>query len=220
MITAVNSTTGTSAATASMNQSMGMSSADFLKLFVAQLQNQDPLSPQDPSAMLDQLAQMSLVQQAYNSNTALNNLLTAQNNSTSMYSTSLIGKNITASGNSVAFDGSSPASMQFNLPVPTSSVTLTISDASGNTVNALSLGALPSGNASYTWDGTNGSGTKLPAGSYTYSVSATSSSGSSIAATTYTTGVVSGVDLTGVTPNLTIGSVSVPLTNLISVNGV
>jgi flagellar basal-body rod modification protein FlgD len=219
MITAVNSTTGTSAATATMNQSMGMSSTDFLKLFVAQLQNQDPLNPQDPSAMLNQLAQMSLVQQSYSTNTALSNLLTAQNNSTSVYSSSLIGKNITASGNSVSFDGSSPTALQFSLPVPTSSATVTISDGSGNTVRTASLGALSAGNAGFAWDGRNSGGVMLPAGNYTYAVTATSASGSAVAATTYTSGLVSGVDLSGATPNLMIGSTAVPLTNVISVNG-
>ncbi len=56
--------------------------------------------------MLDQLSQMSLVEQSYNNNTALNNLLTAQNNSTTMNSVSFIGKNVKANGNTASFDGS------------------------------------------------------------------------------------------------------------------
>ena len=98
MVSSVTAVTDTTAAAAAMKSSMGLNKDDFMKLFVAQLQNQDPLSPQDPSSMLNQLSQMSLVEQSYNTNTALNSLLTAQNNSMGMNSISLIGKNITANG--------------------------------------------------------------------------------------------------------------------------
>jgi flagellar basal-body rod modification protein FlgD len=118
MVNSVTATTDTTAAAAAMKKSMGMNKDDFMKLFIAQLQYQDPLKPQDPSAMLDQLSQLSLVEQSYNNNTALNNLLTAQNNNTTMNSVSFIGKDVKANGNSASFNGSVPVSLQFNLPVP------------------------------------------------------------------------------------------------------
>jgi len=219
MISNVNSTTNPTATATAMQSSLALSSDDFLKLFVAQLQNQDPTQPQDPSTMLNQLSQMTLVQQGSESNTALNNLLTAQNNALSMSSLSLVGKNIVANGNSISFDGSDAASLQFNLPSSASAAAISISDASGNAVKTASLGAQAAGNVSYTWDGTNNNGTLLPAGAYTYAVTATSSSGAAVTATPYTTGIVTGVDLTGSTPSLTVGSMSVPITNIINVQG-
>jgi flagellar basal-body rod modification protein FlgD len=67
-----------------MQKDMGLTSTDFLNMFVAQLQNQDPTAPQDPSQMMSQLAQMTQVEQAYDTNTNLSSLITAQNNSSSM----------------------------------------------------------------------------------------------------------------------------------------
>jgi flagellar basal-body rod modification protein FlgD len=220
MIGSVTSTTDTTAAAAAMKKSLGLNKDDFMKLFIAQLQYQDPLKPQDPSAMLEQLSQMSLVEQAYNSNTALNNLLTAQNNSISMSSVSFIGKNVKATGNSVPFDGTTAASLQFNLAVPSSAATVTISDASGNVVRTATLGAQPAGDAGFSWDGRDNSGKLLSAGAYTFGVTATSSSGASVAATTYTSGRIDGVSLTGSNPSLTIGETSVSLADVISVQGV
>lgn len=220
MITNVTSTTDSSAAAAAMKKSTGMDKDDFMKLFIAQLQYQDPLKPQDPSAMLDQLSQLSLVEQSYNSTTALNNLLTAQNNSTTMNSVSFIGKNVKANGNVAAFDGASPASLQFSLPVPASSATVTISDASGHAVRTATLGALAAGDSEIAWDGRDNSGALLPPGAYSFAVQAASASGSTIAATTYTTGRIDGVNLSNGVPLLTIGAVNVSLTDVISVMGV
>jgi len=220
MVSTVTSTTDTTAAAAAMKSSLGMNSDDFMKLFIAQLQYQDPLKPQDPSAMLDQLSQLSLVEQSYNSTTALKNLLTAQNSSISLSAISFVGKDVKANGNSANFDGSASTSMQFNMSVPTSSTTVTISDASGRTVRTASLGAMSAGDASYAWDGRDSSGALLPAGAYTFAVTAASASGSAVSATTYTTGRIDGVNLSGSTPQLTIGATSVALSDVISVKGV
>jgi flagellar basal-body rod modification protein FlgD len=219
MVSSVTSTTDTTAADAAMKKSLGMNKDDFMKLFIAQLQYQDPLKPQDSTAMLNQLSQLTLVEQSYNNNTALNNLLTAQNNSLSMSSVSFIGKNVKANGNSASFDGSSSVPLQYNLSVPTSAATISITDSSGKTVRTATVGAQSAGNTSFTWDGCDNNGATLPAGAYTFAVAATSASGSSVTATTYTTGRIDGVNLTGSNPYLTIGSTSVSLADVISVTG-
>ena len=216
MVSTVTSTTDTAAASAAMKKSTGMNKDDFMKLFIAQLKYQDPLKPQDPSAMLDQLSQLSLVEQSYNSNTSLNNLLTAQNNSISLSAVSFIGKDVKANGNTATFDGSTATSLDFNLPSSAASTQITVTDSAGNTVKTASLGSCRSGDNSFSWDGRDSSGTLLPAGAYTFAVTATSSSGSAITATTYTTGKIDGVDLSGATPQLTIGATSVALSDVIS----
>ena len=187
-----------------------------MKLFIAQLQYQDPLKPQDPSAMLDQLSQLSLVEQSYNSNTSLNNLLTAQNNSISLTAVSFIGKEVKANGNGATFDGSAFTPLQFNLPLAATSAKISIVDGSGRTVRTTDLGSCKAGDNSFAWDGRDNSGALLTAGAYTFAVTATAANGSSLSATTFTTGRISGVDLSGTTPQLKIGSTSVALSNVIS----
>src|SRR6185369_16443688 len=211
MVSTVTATTGTAAADAAMKKSLGMNKDDFMKLFIAQLQYQDPLKPQDPSAMLDQLSQMTLVEQSYNNNTALNNLLTAQNNSTTMNSVSFIGKDVKANGNAAVFDGASQASLQFNLSAPTAAATVAITDAAGRVVRTATLGAQAAGDSTFVWDGRDSSGALLPAGAYSFAVNATSASGAAITATTYTTGRIDGVNISNGTPMLTMGAASVSM---------
>jgi len=216
MITNINSTTDTSAAAAAMKSSVGMNSDDFMKLFVAQLQYQDPLAPQDPSAMLNQLSQLSMVEQSYNTNTDLANLITAQSNATDMSAVSFIGKTVTANGNSINCDGSLSSNITYNLGSAADTVAISVSDSSGNVVRNIAAGAQSSGDQSYTWDGKDSSGTMLPAGAYTFSVTA-SNSGSSVTTTAYTSGTVSGVSLSSDSPVLTVGAVTIPLTDVIRV---
>ena len=66
----------------------GLSTDDFMKLFLAQLQNQDPTKPMDDSQMLDELAQMTQVQTLGDVETALKGTQLAQ-------SSALIGKSVT-----------------------------------------------------------------------------------------------------------------------------
>ena len=62
---------------------------DFLKLFAAELQNQDPTSPMDNSEMLNQLAQMTSIQTM----TDLQSTIVNMNDiAITNYSASLVGK--------------------------------------------------------------------------------------------------------------------------------
>ena len=77
----------------------GLSSDDFMKLFLAQLQNQDPTKPVDDSQMLNELSQMTQVSTLQGVQTALAGSQLAQ-------SSALIGKNVTGIDvNGTAVDG-------------------------------------------------------------------------------------------------------------------
>ena len=216
MVSTVTTTTDTGAAAAAMKKSLGMNKDDFMKLFVAQLKYQDPLKPQDATAMLDQLSQLTMVEQSYNSNTALNNLLTAQNNSISLTAVSFIGKDVKASGNVATFDGSSTTAIEYNLSIPSTSTQISIVDASGTIVRTAEFGTSTAGDNVVSWDGRDNNGALLPAGAYTFAVIAKSADGSSLPVTTYTTGKIDGVNLSGSAPLLTIGSTSIALADVIS----
>ena len=215
-VTGTTATTSTYASTA-MKQEIGMNKDDFLKLFIAQLQNQDPLSPQDPTEFLGQLAQLTQVEQAYNTSAALEKLLTAQDNSLAMTSVALIGKDVKAYGSQVASDGSNPATLEYQLALATSSSTLTVMNSAGQTVRTVNLGDLTAGEKSYQWDGKDGQGNQLPAGVYNFAISGTTASGTTLSATTYSVGRVDGVTFDDGTAFITIGSVKLPFADVVSV---
>ena len=211
-------TTSTAAADAAMKQSTGMDKDDFLKLFVTQLQNQDPLNPQDSSQFVTQLAQITQVEQAYNTNTNLQSLLNQGGNSMTVAAVSLIGKQVEAPGSQVSLQSGSPATVNFNLAGAANQVAVSVQDASGATVKTLTGGAMGAGAGCLAWDGTNSAGTALASGVYTFSVSAQDASGNSVTSTPLIKGTVSGVDMSGATPMLDIGNIQLNLTNVTTVN--
>jgi flagellar basal-body rod modification protein FlgD len=72
---------------------------DFLTLLMAEMKNQDPTQPMDPSQMVSQLATVSEVGQAVQTNTNLASLLTA----TSLtQAEQLVGQTITSSDGSAS----------------------------------------------------------------------------------------------------------------------
>ena len=64
MSSTVTDTTNAAANTAAATSPSGsVNKNDFLKLLIAQMKNQDPMNPMDPSQMVDQLTQINSLQQ-------------------------------------------------------------------------------------------------------------------------------------------------------------
>src|ERR1044071_4071557 len=74
----------------------------FLKLLIAQLQNQDPLQPMDNQQFAVQLATFNSLEQLMDIDKQLSTLQTTQGQANQFNSASLIGKQIQADGNTVA----------------------------------------------------------------------------------------------------------------------
>lgn len=218
MITSVTSS-DTSAASAAMKKSLGMNKDDFLTLFVTQLKNQDPLNPMDGTEFLAQLAQLTQVEQAYNTNTNLENILSALNNSSSLSASSLVGKSISAAGSQVALTAGESAQISYSVPSAAEQITVTITDSNGATVRTLNQGQTTAGTSSVTWDGRDASGTQLASGTYNVSVAGISASGNTFTCQPLVTGRVDGISYEGTAVTMTIGGVTVPFNNILSVTG-
>lgn len=217
MITAVSTNDSTAAAAAAMKKATGLNKDDFLQLLVTQLKNQDPMNPQDSSAFVAQLAQLTQVEQTYNINTNLQNLLTSQNNAGALSSVSFIGKQVTAQGSQVSLTSGSPSTLGFTLPSAAAQVSVQISDANGKTVRTLTQGATAAGAGSITWDGMDNRNNALSSGTYSFAVSGIDASGQAIQGTPMIHGQVTRVKLDGTTPVLTVNGQDVPLTSVVAV---
>ncbi len=222
MATAISGLTTSSATAAAdaMKQTFGMDSDAFMKLFIAQLQYQDPLKPQDTGDMLSQISQLTQVEQSYKTATALNNLLTAQSNSLALNSVALIGKDIVASGDDLNFDGTNPVELSYQKTAATTATTLVIKNESGQVVRTIDLGDQEVGNATFQWDGKDAQGNVLAAGAYSFSISGTDALGEAQQAITYTTGRADGVTFDNGVAYITIGAVRVPFADVMRVHSV
>ncbi|HET6566883.1 MAG TPA: FlgD immunoglobulin-like domain containing protein, partial [Rhodothermales bacterium] len=164
------------------------------KLLVTQMSNQDPLNPMDGQQFAAQLAQFSSVEQLIN----ISDALTSQSDMTGFLSqslnnsiaTGLIGKEIVAEDNHVTLTGSEKATIGFDLTSAASEATVSIKDANGRLVRTLTAKGADSGANSMTWDGRDTNGNALPEGTYTFEVKATDANGDEIAATPNLKGTV------------------------------
>jgi flagellar basal-body rod modification protein FlgD len=188
---------GTTSSSAAAKKTSVMGKDDFLNLLVAQLKNQDPLSPDDPTAFTAQLAQFSSLEQLTNLNTSMEGLTEAQNNSEKISSLSLIGKNVSYNSGTLNYAGQ-PIELGYQLDGTASSVTISIQDANGKTVHTTQAAAteLGAGNHFITWDGTDQDGNPVASGKYTIVLQASAAgTGATVAASPLVRSVVTGVDL-------------------------
>jgi flagellar basal-body rod modification protein FlgD len=98
-VTTTNSATSSSSANNTTGSNGTLDYNEFLQLLVAQLQNQDPTNPTDPTTFVSQLASFSSVEQQVNTNSILNSLLTETAIS---QAGSLIGQTVTSSDGTVS----------------------------------------------------------------------------------------------------------------------
>jgi flagellar basal-body rod modification protein FlgD len=90
---AVSSNTATNNTSSSTTASPNVDYNQFLTLLMAEIKNQDPTQPMDPTQSVTQLATISGVQQAMQTNATLSSLLTT---SSLAQAEQLIGHNVTS----------------------------------------------------------------------------------------------------------------------------
>ena len=176
----------------------------FLKLLVAQMQNQDPLNPQSNEEFVAQLSQFTQVEQLMDLSTQFDGMYMAMNsvNNTSM--TQLLGKEVVAVGNQFHHDGDGGMDLHYASAGDTQGSKLTIYDESGSIVYSGAAGALATGEGSVYWDGKGVDGQPLPEGKYTFSLTGFDGNGDVIQIQELMVGTVDGMSYeTGVpTPSI------------------
>ncbi len=187
--------TGSANTATKANESV-MGKQEFLTLLVAQLQNQDPLNPSDPTEFTAQLAQFSSLEQLFNLNDSMNNLVTSNANADRFATLQTIGKNVAYQDSKFQYNGESEIEIGYQLDGNASEVQLTI-QRNGSTVAVLEGTNLTKGNHFLTWDGLTDAGVPAENGQYTFAVSVTANEGESVAASPLIKSEVTGVDLTG-----------------------
>lgn len=178
---------------------------EFLRLFMAQLQHQDPFAPTSGADMVAQLAQLSSVEQAKQTNAMLADLATAQNAVANANLASLVGRDAraTAAGFTVDQTGGTPPPLDVSTTSPTKGASLVIKDANGKEVRRIPI---PDGttSTSVAWDGKAADGRALPPGNYQISVEAGQTTSD---INVSWSGRVDAVELTAMGPRLRMGGV-------------
>ncbi|KTC64069.1 flagellar biosynthesis protein FlgD, partial [Pseudomonas fluorescens ABAC62] len=148
----VSTATNTVASTASAatgTQSLGKDA--FLQLLVTQLKNQDPLSPQDNGAFVAQLAQFSSLEGINTLNDSVNNISSNFSSSQALQASSLVGRSIITQTDKALVDTSKSMTGSVAVTAATGNVAVKITDANGNVVRTLDLGAQSAGTSDFIW---------------------------------------------------------------------
>ena len=152
------------------NPDSELKSDDFLKLFMTQLQYQDPTAPMETKDMLAQTSQLTQLQTNQDLKNSLNRLISQMEASTQYSAVTMIGKLADTGNNGFAITDS--ANLQQDIPFDLYfnddylSAELRITDRNGNVVRSINLDGDKKGLKSFTWDGKDDNGNPVADGEY------------------------------------------------------
>ncbi len=205
---------------------------DFLEMLVAQLENQDPLNPQDSAAFASQLAQFSMVEQMIAVRAGIDQLVAnsgadgasrSANAADGLDPSSLVGREVVVFGSQIEVDAQrAPITLPLRTIDTALSAEVTIYDADGNVRHSASILprdaegrqiALRPGDHDYAFDPAQ---YNLPEGIYAVEFTATGTDGEPVTVLPMITGQVTGAILAG-EPSIRMGSRVFPVADILEV---
>lgn len=178
---------------------------DFMKLFITQLQYQDPMKPMDSYEMASQLAQFSNMEATTKMSDNMEKLLEYQTSQNNLQLMSLLGNQAQVKGNGIGVVEGKVNATEFVLEdVPTDTIKVTIYDETDRPVWQKELAANGAGAYAIEWDGKNSAGKPVTDGLYHYQVEAFSLSDEALPVEYLTTGRVTDISYADGGANLTI----------------
>ncbi len=187
-------TSSTTAATAPKKTDPG-SEDRFLKLLVAQMQNQDPLNPLDNAQVTSQMAQINTVSGVEKLNKTVAGLTNQFLQMQTLQGAALVGRDVTVAGNSmnIANDVGQGA---FELASDASASKVEVLRPDGTVLDTLQLGPQKAGRVNFDWAAKGAAGGSAAQGDIRFRVVATNNT-APVAATTYMRDKVVAVNMGG-----------------------
>ncbi len=168
-------TAGPTIITSAATKTAGQTSADaqqdrFLKLLVAQLNNQDPMNPMDNAQMTSQMAQINTVSGISQLNETMKSISAQFNAMQALQGTALIGHDVLIESNTLSInDGKAKGSI--DLSGKADKVKVEILSPGGQVLDTLELGGMGEGRHAFEWDASKYTGTSSPTFKVTASLS-------------------------------------------------
>lgn len=186
-------TTGrTAPATSQEKDKLGQ--ADFLKLMMAQMKNQDPMKPMDDGNFLAQIAQFSTASGVEQMQKSFGQFAASMQSSQALQASALVGRSVLAPVHTMPMNAGQGLRGAIDLPQSVSEVKINVTSSSGQVVRTLQLGQQAAGLVGFSWDGKNAAGEVMPAGKYKVTAT-TSVDGKPLALNTLLTAQVDSVSL-------------------------
>ncbi len=174
---------------------------DFMSIFLTQLQYQDPLNPMENTDMTAQMAQISMVEQQYNTVEtleAISEQLGAQKESQYL---GYLGKAVMIDGSAVTIKDGEVIGGNYIIDED-ASVDITIYDQDGTKVRTMSAGEIEAGEHKVSWDGLDSEGNLMDDGLFYYEITASDADGDPVDVDTTYSGIINGVSFENDPPYL------------------
>ena len=188
----------------------------FMKLFLAQMNHQDPLNPMDTTQFSAQLAQFSTLEQLFNVNENLESIKGLETSGNKYQVLDLIGKEVQADSDTLVLNNGNEAKGTFYLDEPAECIVHILNDQ-GVSIKDIYLGVVNAGNQNFTWDGFDSKGNLHTSGEYSYTVSALSNSGNLVSVDKYIQGTVTGVNMDDTDPVIYINDTPLSMSQIVNV---
>ncbi|HEX2012087.1 MAG TPA: flagellar hook capping FlgD N-terminal domain-containing protein [Roseateles sp.] len=191
----LNSLNGSGSGSATSTQSAADTQDRFLKLLVAQMQNQDPMNPLDNAQVTSQLAQIQTVTGIGGLNTSIQGLTSQFTQMQALQGVSLVGRNVSLASNNMVVtevDGAKIGKGSYDLSGAADKVKLEVLSPAGVVIDTVDLGAQSAGLQKFSWPADKGVGYD----NLTYRITATRGT-AAVAATPYATDKVLAISTNG-----------------------
>lgn len=151
---------------------------EFLELMIAQLENQNPLEPQDNGAFISQLAEFSALEEMQQISSTVDSFSDKFQSSQALQASAMVGRNVLVPGSESPMSVDGTISGMVDLPSGTSNLSVSILNGSGELVRRIDMGQQFAGSVPFKWDGMNEQGDVMPGDVYTIKAESKTSVGS------------------------------------------
>ncbi|MBX9835737.1 MAG: flagellar hook assembly protein FlgD [Burkholderiaceae bacterium] len=152
--TGASSSTSSTSATKNINANDAANSQDrFLKLLVAQMNNQDPMNPLDNAQMTSQIAQINTVTGIEQLNTTVKGMVSQFAAQQMLQGSAMVGHQVLVEGDSMAVNTETKTAYgALDLSESAADVKVQVLNASGKELGVVELGSLKAGRVNFEWD--------------------------------------------------------------------
>lgn len=144
----------------------GLDQADFLKLMITQLENQDPTNPMESGDFISQMAQFGTVNGITELTASFETLASSMQSSQALQASTLVGRAVLVEANTLVLGETGTTPITVDLTNTASDLKFSITDASGQIVREFSVGQTDAGLKQFEWDGFTNTGERAEPGNY------------------------------------------------------
>lgn len=141
---------------------------EFMKLLIAQLENQDPLQPTENGEFIAQMAQFSSLEGITNLNQTVNQFASAMQSTQALQASTLVGRSVQVLSDVAVLEEGQKVNGSLDLQESSGDVFVAVYDSTGEYLGDINLGSQQAGSVAFEWNGLDTDGEPFPAGAYQF----------------------------------------------------